>query len=149
MRGWWAVPPRIVRPHHFVTIKAVLQIAYLPNFKSQHTLLFAGSREDIEFFRAFFVEWSGDELDLIEYLQKRGVVRLGSVSKICLRRAPKQDSFAWKNNDGVWLISEPFQDQITGLLDGLVRAQANGHQYLEPAGAHVQIMVSIDEGYQL
>jgi hypothetical protein len=56
--------------------KAVVQIAYHPNFKGQDTLLFAGSREDIEFFRAFFIAWNGDELDVIEYLQKRGEVKL-------------------------------------------------------------------------
>jgi hypothetical protein len=127
----------------------VLEIAYLPNFKGQDTLLFAGSREDIEVLRAFFVEWSGDEVDLIEYLQNLGVVKLISVSKICLRRALRRDSFVWKKNDGFWLISEAFQHQITGLLDGLVEAQTSGHQYLEPAGAHVQIMVSINEGYEL
>jgi hypothetical protein len=55
----------------------------------------------------------------------------------------------WKRNGGVWLISEAFQRQITALLDGLLRAQTNGHQYLEPAGARVQIMVSMNEGYQL
>src|SRR5262249_52436279 len=115
----------------------------------QDTLLFAGSREDIEFFRAFFIGWNGDELDLIEYLQKRGEFKLFSVSAIRLRRDTKQNSFVWKRNGGIWLISEAFQEQITGLLDGLLRAQTNGHQYLEPAGAHVQIMVSMNEGYQL
>ena len=127
----------------------MLQIAYHPNFKGQDTLLFAGLREDIEFFRSLFVGWNGNELDLIEYLQKRGEVQLFSVSTICLRRDAKRDSFVWNRDGGIWLISEAFQEQITGLLDGLLRAQTNGHQYLEPAGTHVQIMVSMNEGYQL
>ena len=64
----------------------MLQVAYCPNFKGQDTLLLAGSREDIEFFRSVFVEWNGEELDLIDSLQKRGKVQLFSVATICLRR---------------------------------------------------------------
>jgi hypothetical protein len=88
-------------------------------------LLFAGSREDIEFFRSFFVGWNGDELDLIDSLQKRGKVQRVSVSRICLRRDTKSDSFAWNRGGGIWLMSEAFQRQIIGLLDGLVRTKTN------------------------
>jgi hypothetical protein len=67
---------------------------------------------------------------------------------LCLRRDAEQDSFIWNRDRGTWWISEAYQQQILDLLDGLLSAEA-GHQYLEPGSAHVQIMVSKDEGYAL
>ena len=126
-----------------------LQIRYHPNFKGQDTLLFAGSRDDIDLLRSFFFGWNGDELDLIKYLQLRGKVYLFSVSTLCLRRDTKRDSFVWNRERGTWLISQAHQEQIIDLLDGLLAARTKGHQYLEPGEATVQIMASKDEDYPL
>jgi hypothetical protein len=129
-------------------VVAPLQIAYHPNFKSRHTLLFAGSRDSIDLLRSFFFGWNGDELDLIQYLQMQGEIHLFSVSMLCLRRDTEQNSFIWNQDRGTWRISEAYQRQILDLLDGLLSAEA-GHQYLETGCAHVQIIVSKDEGYAL
>ena len=64
-------------------VLTLLQIRYHPNFKGEDTLLFAGSRDDIDLLRSFFFGWNGDELDLIAYLQTRGKVYLFSVSTLC------------------------------------------------------------------
>src|SRR5205085_5630113 len=99
-----------------------LQIRYEPNFKGGDTLLFAGSRDDIDFLRSLFIEWSGDELDLIKYLRLRGDVYLFSVSALWLRRDAGLDSFSWSRDRGTWLISQAYQEHIIDLLDGLQEA---------------------------
>jgi hypothetical protein len=127
----------------------LLQIRYHPNFKSQDTLLFAGSRDDIDLLRSFFLGWNGEELDLIKYLQVRANVYLLSVSALCLRRDMKREFFIWSQGKGTWLISQAHQEQIIGLLDGLLEAKTEGHQYLDNGKSAVQIMVSMDEQYPL
>jgi hypothetical protein len=127
----------------------ILQIRYCPKFKWEDTLLFAGSRDEIESLRSFFHEWSGDELDLIEYLRRQVTVHLFSVSALFLRRDIEQDCFVWDRGKGTWSISEAHQEKIVSLLDGLVKGHTAGHQYLEGGGATVQIMVSRDENYPL
>src|SRR5580658_2888347 len=130
-------------------VERLLQARYHPDFKSQDTLLFAESWDDIDLLRSFFVGWDGEELDFIQYLQLRGKVYLFSVSGLCLRRDIKRDSFIWSRDKGTWLISEADQDQIVGFLDGLLEAKTEGHQYLEDDKATVQIMVSLNENYPL
>jgi hypothetical protein len=63
----------------------------------------------------------------------------------CLCRVTQGDAFEWSGDNGTWLISQAHQEQIVGLLDGLLEEKAAGHQYLEPDSAAVQIMVSKDE----
>jgi hypothetical protein len=131
------------------SVVRLLQIRYHPNFKSQDTLLLSGSRDDIDLLRSVFLGWNGEELDLIQYLQARRNVYLFSVSALCLRRDMKQDSFIWSQDKGTWLISPAHQEQIIGLLDGLLEANREGHQYLNKGGSAVQIMVSLNEDYPL
>jgi hypothetical protein len=126
-----------------------VQIRYHPNFKGDDTLLFAGSSDDIDLSRSFFLAWDGEDLDLIEYLQARCRTYACSVRALCLRRATKGDAFEWVRNSGTWLVSQVHQKQIVGLLDRLLEEKAAAHQYLEPDGAAVQIMVSKDENYPL
>ena len=78
----------------------LLQIRYHPKFKSEDTLLFAGSRDDIGLLRSFFLGWNGDELDLIEYLQERVTVYLFSVSALLLRRDIERDRVIWSSDKG-------------------------------------------------
>jgi hypothetical protein len=130
-------------------VERLLQVRYHPDFKSQDTLLFAGSWDDIDLLRSFFVGWDGEELDLIQYLQLRGKVYLFSVSGLCLRRDTKRDSFVWSRDKGTWLISEAHQEQIVGLLDGLLEMKTEGHQYLDDGKNAVQIVVSMNEHYPL
>jgi len=125
-----------------------LQIRYHPNFKGNDTLLFAGARDDIDLLRSFFRQWTGEELDLIKYLQVREEAYLFSVSALLLRRDMKRDSFIWSQDKGTWLISQAHQEQIIGLLDGLLEA-SGGHQYLDKGTTSVQIMVSLNEHYPL
>jgi hypothetical protein len=127
----------------------LLQIRYHPKFKSEDTLLFAGSRDDIGLLRSFFLGWNGDELDLIEYLQERVTVYLFSVSALLLRRDIESDRFIWSRDKGTWSISRVGQEQIISLLDGLLEADAAGHQYLDDGKAAVQINASMDENYPL
>ena len=122
-----------------------MQFRYHPNFRGDDTLLFAGSRDDIDLLRSFFLAWNGEDLDLIEYLQARCRTYVFSVRALCLQRATKADAFEWARDNGTWLVSQAHQKQIIGLLDGLLEEKAAGHQYLGPGGAAVQIMVSKDE----
>lgn len=130
-------------------VERFLQIRYHSDFKSQDTLLFAGSWDEIDLLRSFFVGWDGEELDLIQYLQVRGKVYLFAVSGLCLRRDVKRDSLIWSRDGGAWLISQAHQGQIVGLLEGALKTKAEGHQYLDAGNSAVQIVVSMNENYPL
>jgi hypothetical protein len=125
-----------------------LQIRYHPNFKGHDTLLFAGERDDMDLLRTFFRQWTGEEIDLIKYLQVRENVYLFSVSALLLRRGMKRDSFIWSQDKGTWLISQAHQEQIIGLLDGLIET-SGGHQYLDKGTSSAQIIASLNEHYPL
>jgi hypothetical protein len=131
------------------SVVRLLQIRYHPNFKSQDTLLFAGSRDGIGLLRSIFHEWNGEDLDLIKSLHARGNIYLFSIVTLCLRRDMNRDSFVWSQGKGTWLISPAYQEQIIGLLDGLLEANTQGHQYLDKGNSAVQIMVSMNEHYPL
>jgi hypothetical protein len=124
-----------------------LQIRYHPDFKSSDTLLFAGSRGDIERLLSFFQKWNGEELDLLERLQAQEKLYLHSATELCLRRDKDRNDFIWKRDKGVWIVSKAYQDQIVGLLEGLLAGDNPGHQYLHYFNftGPVQIMVSKDE----
>jgi len=127
----------------------VLQIRYHPKFKvSTDTLLFAGSRDEIDLLRSFFLVWNGEQVDLIGYLQGKTKVYLFAVSSFQLRR-DTSDAFTWRKDKGTWLISSEHQQTLIGLLDGLLNANDEGHQYLDDGTGPVQIMVSKDENYPL
>ena len=122
----------------------MLQIRYHQKFKGADTLLFAGSRDDIDLLRSFFLEWNGDNVDLIKYLQAQEKIYLLSVTAMHLKRDAQKDSFAWHQDSGTWLITTTYQKRIVGLLDGLLESNNEGHQYLNNGGS-VQIMVAKDE----
>jgi hypothetical protein len=125
----------------------MLQIRYHPKFKvSKDTLLLAGNRDDIDRLRLFFLNWNGEDIDLIKYLQTQEDIYLSSVTELHLKRAIKESDFIWKNGRGIWTISKSYQEDIIGRFDGLLEANDSGHQYLDyDRPAPVQIMVSKDE----
>ncbi len=123
----------------------MLQIRYHTKFKSADTLLFAGARNDIERLRSFFLRWDGKDLDLIRHLEGQEKLYLFSVIALRLQRSAKKDSFAWNGDNGTWLISPLYQERIVDLLDGLLRTDYPGHQYLDCDDQAAQIMVSKDE----
>jgi hypothetical protein len=124
----------------------MLQIRYHPEFKiSTNTLLFAGSRDDIDRIRSFFLGWNGEEIDLISHLQAQEKLYLFSVKSLRLQRTTKKTVFTWHGDRGTWFITLANQEQIIGLLDGLLEVNDKGHQYLADGEGPVQIMVSKDE----
>jgi hypothetical protein len=123
----------------------MLQIRFHPNFKSAATLLFAGSHADIARLRCVFLEWKGETLDLVKHLQEKGNIYLFSVAELHLQRTTKGKSFTWRDDKGKWLISKAYQEQIIGLLDGLLDSDKAGHQYFDVGESHIQIMVAKDE----
>ncbi len=123
----------------------MLQIRYLPTFKSSATLLFAGSHDDIARLRCIFLEWKGEKLDLIKLLKEKENVYLSSIVQLHLQLTAKGNSFTWRDDKGKWLISRAYQGQILGLFDGLLDTDKAGHQYFGVGGSLIQIMVAKDE----
>jgi len=123
----------------------MLQIRYHPNFKGANTILFAGHQPDIELLRKFFFKWQGETVDLITALKDEKHLYLFSVKKLKLTRSPNRGSINWNEEQGEWLISQPYQEQILSLLDGLLTTGDKGHQYLDTGSGNVQVMVAKDE----
>jgi len=123
----------------------MLQIRYHPAFKSADTLLFAGSQDDIARLRHFFLNWKGEEIDLIEILQAQEKLYVFSVTELHLGSAAKGSIFKWRDDKGTWLISKEYLEQMIGLLDGLLESSKPGHQYFDVSGSPVQIMIAKDE----
>jgi hypothetical protein len=87
----------------------------------------------------------GEDVDLVKYLQAQENVYLLSATALNLRCDARKGSFTWHDNNGTWLITPAYQKQIVGLLDGVLEANDEGHQYLDAGASPVQIMVARDE----
>jgi hypothetical protein len=122
----------------------MLQIRYHLKFKGSDTLLFAGSRDDIDLLHSFFLGWKGEEVELVQRLQAREKLYLASVAALRLQHGSK-DSFTWQRDNGTWVITAGSQQQIIGLLEGLLESNDEGHQYLDSGESPIQIIVAKDE----
>ena len=122
----------------------MLQIRYHLNFKGKDTLLFAGSRDDIDLLHSFFLRWKGEEVELVQRLRTHEKLYLASVTALRLQRGSR-NSFTWQRDHGTWVITTGNQDLIIGLLEGLLEANDEGHQYLDSGESSIQIIVAKDE----
>lgn len=123
----------------------MLQVRFHADFKGKDTVLFAGSLDDLVPLRTFFVNWDGQELELLRHLAVAREIYLHNVKYIRVVRNDLQDSFIWSEGNGLWTISYQYQIILIGLMDALLHNNSPCHQYLYDYFGSVQIIASKDE----
>src|ERR1700681_5018172 len=124
----------------------MLPIRYHPKFQGKDTLLFAGSRNDIDRLRCLFFAWDGEDLKLLKHLKAQEALYQFAVRELQLTRDRMKSAFFWKGDQGVWFISSKYKETYITLLGELLESRVPGHRRFDYAGpGHVQIIVSIDE----
>lgn len=125
----------------------MLNICYFEKFKGVPTLLFAGSRTDMEKLFEFFRTWTGERVDIAEALGQGTEIRLGEVFKLVLDRSSSGPSSVAEMVGGIceWRVSDSWKDVVAGLLQGLVESESASHQYLDSGETGLQILCTKDE----
>lgn len=124
----------------------MLQVRYHSNFKGGPTLLFAGSSGDLESLIAFFREWDGREVSLLERLKGSGETYVNGVRELLvLGTSDSAGRLAWTRDVGRWTVARSAIPRIVDLLEGLTQAKSPGHQYLDSGSDEIQIICSKDE----